>query len=220
MPKSTKQKQKLFYILDYLRSQTDETHVVTTPQIIAYLEANGISAERKSIYNDIQTLNDYGFDIIRIDGPKGGYRLLSREFELAEVKLLVDLVQSSKFITTTKSRELIHKLESFVSNHDARKLQRQVVVIDRNKTINETIYYSVDMIYAAISSNVQIRFQYFDWDVHKQMKLRKDGAFYEVSPWLLTWDDENYYILFIDDIETSRMEDKYNELIKIAESVR
>ena len=104
MPKSTKQKQKLFYILDYLRSQTDETHVVTTPQIIAYLEANGISAERKSIYNDIQTLNDYGFDIIRIDGPKGGYRLLSREFELAEVKLLVDLVQSSKFITTTKSR--------------------------------------------------------------------------------------------------------------------
>ena len=198
MPKSTKQKQKLFYILDYLRCQTDETHVVTTPQIITYLETNGISAERKSIYNDIQTLNDYGFDIIRIDGPKGGYKLLSREFELAEVKLLVDLVQSSKFITTTKSRELIHKLESFVSNHDARKLQRQVVVIDRNKTINETIYYSVDMIYTAISNNVQIRFQYFDWDVQKQMKLRKDSAFYEVSPWLLTWDDENYYLVAYD----------------------
>ena len=178
MPKSTKQKQILFYILDYLRCQPDETHVVTPPQIITYLETNGISAERKSIYNDIQTLNDYGFDIIRIDGPKGGYKLLSREFELAEVKLLVDLVQSSKFITTTKSRELIHKLESFVSNHDARKLQRQVVVIDRNKTINETIYYSVDMIYTAISNNVQIRFKYFEWYVQKQMKLRKDSAFY------------------------------------------
>ena len=198
MPKSTKQKQKLFYILDYLRSQTDETHVVTTPQIIAYLETNGISAERKSIYNDIQTLNDYGFDIIRIDGPKGGYKLLSREFELAEVKLLVDLVQSSKFITTTKSRELIHKLESFVSNHDARKLQRQVVVIDRNKTINETIYYSVDMIYAAISSNVQIRFQYFDWDVQKEPELRRNGERYVISPWGLSWDDENYYLVGYD----------------------
>ena len=219
MPKSTKQKQKLFYILDYLRSQTDETHVVTTPQIIAYLEANGISAERKSIYNDIQTLNDYGFDIIRIDGPKGGYRLLSREFELAEVKLLVDLVQSSKFITTTKSRELIHKLESFVSNHDARKLQRQVVVIDRNKTINETIYYSVDMIYAAISSNVQIRFQYFDWDVHKQMKLRKDGAFYEVSPWLLTWDDENYYLIAYDSEAGIIKHYRVDKMLKIELSV-
>ena len=117
MPKSTKQKQKLFYILDYLRSQTDETHVVTTPQIIASLEANGISAERKSIYNDIQTLNDYGFDIIRLDGPKGGYKLLSREFELAEVKLLIDAIQSSTFITEKKSDVLIKKVKGLVSEY-------------------------------------------------------------------------------------------------------
>ncbi len=198
MPKSTNQKQKLLYIEEYLRRHTDDTHSVTAPQIIAYLESNGIKAERKSIYNDIQTLCDFGLDIIKGEGSRDGYRLASREFELAEVKLLVDLVQSAKFITTKKSRELIGKLEGLVSDSDARGLRRQVVVADRNKTANESIYYSVDVIYSAIAGNVQIQFQYFDWDVKKQMKLRKDGAFYQVSPWLLTWDDENYYLVAYD----------------------
>ena len=198
MPKSTNQKQKMLLILDYLQKHTDETHDATTPQLIDYLAANGIKAERKSIYNDIQTLTDFGYDIVRGPGPHDGYQLLSRDFELAEVKLLVDLVQSSKFITTRKSRELISKLQHFVSENDARKLQRQVVVTDRNKTLNENIYYSVDVIYSAIANNRQIHFQYFDWDVHKQMIPRKDGAIYEVSPWLLTWDDENYYLVAYD----------------------
>ncbi len=198
MPKSTNQKQKILYILDYLRHHTDEFHSVTTTQIISHLSANGIKAERKSIYSDIETLCDYGFDIVHGNGPGNGYRLLSREFELPEVKLLVDLVQSSKFITTKKSRELIGKLERFVSDHNAHALQRQVVVTDRNKTANEKIYYNVDVIYSAIADNVRIRFHYFDWDVKKQMQLRKDGAFYHVSPWLLTWDDENYYLVAFD----------------------
>ena len=198
MPKSTNQKQKMLLILDYLQKHTDETHDATTPQLIDYLAANGIKAERKSIYSDIQTLVDFGYDIVRGPGPHDGYQLLSRDFELAEVKLLVDLVQSSKFITTRKSRELIRKLQHFVSENDARKLQRQVVVTDRNKTLNENIYYSVDVIYSAIANNRQIHFQYFDWDVHKQMIPRKDGAIYEVSPWLLTWDDENYYLVAYD----------------------
>lgn len=198
MPRSTNQKQKMLLILDYLQKHTDETHDATTPQLIDYLAANGIKAERKSIYNDIQTLTDFGYDIVRGPGPHDGYQLLSRDFELAEVKLLVDLVQSSKFITTRKSRELISKLQHFVSENDARKLQRQVVVTDRNKTLNENIYYSVDVIYSAIANNRQIHFQYFDWDVHKQMIPRKDGAIYEVSPWLLTWDDENYYLVAYD----------------------
>ena len=185
-------------ILDYLQKHTDETHDATTPQLIDYLAANGIKAERKSIYNDIQTLIDFGYDIVRGPGPHDGYQLLSRDFELAEVKLLVDLVQSSKFITTKKSRELIGKLQHLVSENDARKLQRQVVVTDRNKALNENIYYSVDVIYAAIADNKQIRFQYFDWDVKKQMVPRKDGAVYEISPWLLTWDDENYYLVAYD----------------------
>ena len=198
MPKSTNQKQKMLLILDYLQKHTDETHDATTPQLIDYLAANGVKAERKSIYNDIQTLIDFGYDIVRGPGPHDGYQLLSRDFELAEVKLLVDLVQSSKFITTKKSRELIGKLQHLVSENDARKLQRQVVVTDRNKALNENIYYSVDVIYAAIADNRQIRFQYFDWDVKKQMVPRKDGAVYEISPWLLTWDDENYYLVAYD----------------------
>ncbi len=198
MPKSTKQKQKLLYIAEYLLQNTDETHAVTTPQLIAYLESNGIKAERKSIYSDIETLNEFGMDIIRSSEHRGGYQIASRDFELAEVKLLVDLVQSSKFITTRKSRELIAKLEKQVSKNDARQLQRQVVVTDRNKTANENIYYSVDVIYEAIAKNVKVRYQYFEWDVNKKMKLRKDGAFYEVSPWLLTWDDENYYLVAYD----------------------
>ena len=140
MPKSVNQKQKLLFLLDYLRQNTDETHTVTTPQIIDHLAANGIWAERKSIYNDIQTLCDYGYDIIRTEGAHAGYRIADRTFELPEVKLLVDLVQSSKFITTKKSRQLIGKLEQLVSKNDAKKLQRQVVVADRNKTSNEKIH--------------------------------------------------------------------------------
>lgn len=198
MARSEKQKQKLLYILDYLRANTDETHTVTTPQIIAHLEANGIRAERKSIYSDIAALDDYGYEILKTDGARSGYRLLTRPFELPEVKLLVDLVQASKFITTQKSRELIQKLEACVSRHDARTLQRQVIVSDRSKTSNEKIYYNVDHIYSAIAANEQIRFHYYDWDVKKQPRLRRDGAFYQVSPWLLMWDDENYYLVAYD----------------------
>ena len=199
MAKSENQKQKLLYIAKYLMENTDEQHAVSTPQLIEYLNANGIKAERKSIYNDIDTLNDFGMDIIRSEEHRGGYMLASRPFELAEVKLLVDLVQSSKFITEKKSRELIEKLETLTSKYDAKAMRRQVEIIGRSKTHNETIYYNVDMVHTAISQNVKIKFHYFDWDVNKKMKLRHDGAWYEVSPWKLTWDDENYYLLAFDE---------------------
>lgn len=199
MAKSENQKQKLLYIAKYLMDQTDDHHAVSTPQLIDYLQSQGIKAERKSIYNDIDTLNDFGFDIIRSEEHRGGYMLASRPFELAEVKLLIDLVQSSKFITEKKSRELIVKLETLVSKYDAKAMQRQVQVIGRSKTVNETIYYTVDMVHSAISQNVKIRFHYFEWDTNKKMKLRKEGAFYEVSPWKLTWDDENYYMVAYDE---------------------
>lgn len=199
MPKSPKQKQKLLYIAEYLMNKTDEQHVVTTPQLIEFLLSNDIRAERKSIYDDIEALRDFGLDIVKTTGPRGGYFLASRDFELAEVKLMVDLVQSSKFITQKKSRELIQKLEGQVSKYDASALQRQVVVADRNKAENENIYYSVDVIYEAIAKNSKIRYHYFEWDTQKQMRLRKEGDYYEVSPWLLTWDDENYYLVAYDD---------------------
>ena len=198
MAKSENQKQKLLYIAQHLMENTDEHHAVSTPQLIEFLNSQGIKAERKSIYNDIDTLNDFGMDIIRSDEHRGGYMLASRTFELAEVKLLVDLVQSSKFITEKKSRELIGKLETLTSKYDAKAMRRQVEIVGRSKTHNETIYYNVDMVHTAISKNVKVRFHYFDWDVNKTMKLRHDGAWYEVSPWKLTWDDENYYLIAYD----------------------
>lgn len=195
MAKSEKQKLKLLYIMQFLLEKTDENHIATTKDLIAYLDANGISAERKSIYSDMDSLADYGMDILKIPGRSGGYYLADRRFELAELKLLVDAVQSSKFITTKKSRELIAKLETLCSRYEAGQLHRQVVVTNRTKTVNESIYYNVDMIYNAIAQNVNIRFRYFEWDVDKKMRLRHSGRPYEVSPWLLTWDDENYYLI-------------------------
>lgn len=199
MAKSEKQKMKLLYIMQLLFERTDEEHAVTTREIIDYLAGKDIAAERKSVYADIETLIDYGMDIIKIKERPGGYYLVGRQFELAELKLLVDAVQSSKFITSKKSRELIEKLESLCSRAQAKQLHRQVVVTNRNKAVNENIYYNVDMIYNAIAENVKIRFQYFEWSVDKKMKLRREGAYYVVSPWLLTWDDENYYLIAYDD---------------------
>lgn len=195
MPKSYHQKLKMQYIVKYLYEWTDEQHPVTTRQLIEYLDQNGIMAERKSIYDDIALLQDFGMDIIKLAGRGGGYYLASREFELAELKILVDLVQSSKFITEKKSRELIRKLESLVNHYDAGQLKRQVVVLNRTKAVNESIYYNVDMIYKGIAENSKICFQYFQWTAEKEMRLKRDGAFYEVSPYLLTWDDENYYMI-------------------------
>lgn len=199
MARTSNQKLKLLYLIELLYRRTDEEHAVTTKEIISYLEAHGIRAERKSIYGDIALLQDYGLDILRVEEYGGGYYLASREFELAELKLLVDAVQSSRFITHKKSRELIGKLERLLSVHEAKALNRQVVVTNRNKTINENIYYNVDMIYNGIAENVKIRFQYFEWTIAKEMKLRKDGDYYEVSPFILTWDDENYYLIAYDE---------------------
>lgn len=219
MPKSEKQKLKLFYILKLLSEKTDELHRVTTQDIIDYLATHEIKAERKSIYTDIDLLIDYGYDIIKVKERPNGYYLASRQFELAELKLLVDSVQSSKFITTKKSRELIGKLESLCSKNEARQLHRQVVVTNRNKAVNENIYYNVDMIYNAIAENVKIRFQYFEWNVKKEMQLRKEGAFYEVSPWLLTWDDENYYLIAYDSEAGIIKHYRVDKMLKIGLSV-
>ena len=216
MPKSENQKQKLLYIAQYLMENTDEHHAVSTPQLIEYLNSQGIKAERKSIYNDIDTLNDFGMDIIRSDEHRGGYMLASRPFELAEVKLLVDLVQSSKFITEKKSRELITKLETLTSRYDAKAMRRQVEIVGRSKTHNETIYYNVDMVHTAISKNVKIRFHYFDWDVNKKMQLRHDGAWYEVSPWKLTWDDENYYLMAFDEAANKIKHYRVDKIVDIS----
>lgn len=179
--------------------KTDETHSITMAEILASLKVYGISAERKSIYNDIENLRVYGMDIIGLkeDGTYH-YHIGNRQFELAELKLLVDSVQSAKFITARKSNELIKKIEGLASIYEAQQLHRQVYVAERIKTMNESIYYNVDMIHTAIAENVQITFQYFQWNVKKEMEIKHDGAFYQVSPWALSWDDENYYMVAFD----------------------
>ena len=196
------QKLKILYLMKILLEKTDETHSITMPEIIAELSAYGVNAERKSIYSDIENLRLYGLDIIGEKEDKAfSYRVGNRQFELAELKLLVDSVQSSKFITAKKSNQLIKKIEGLASKYEAAQLQRQVYTTERIKAGNEGIYYNVDQIHTAIASDVQIAFQYFNWDVNKKQVLRKDGALYKVSPWALSWNDENYYMVAYDSVE-------------------
>lgn len=198
MAKSTGQKLKLLYIVKLLEENTDEHHPASTEDIINYLEANGIHSQRKSIYDDMEKLCEFGYDIVQVHSRLGGgYYMAGREFELAELKLLVDAVQSSRFITTKKSRSLIKKLERLAGKHDAGKLQRQVYVAGRIKTENESIYYNIDTIHRAIQENRQISFQYLDWNLKKELVSRPNGD-KRVSPWALIWQDENYYLAAYD----------------------
>ncbi len=198
MPKSENQKLKLLILADLLRRETDEDHGISMNEILARLENEGIHAERKSVYDDIRTLEDYGMDIVSTRGRTGSYRLVHRAFELPELKLLVDAVQSCRFLSAKKSRELIHKLEGLTSRHEAQSLQRQVYAVGRVKSMNESIYYSIDMIHAAISQDKQIAFRYFEWTPEKKIRLRHDGRIYRRSPYALVWDSENYYLVAYD----------------------
>ena len=198
MGKSFNQKLKLLYIMQMLKENTDENHAMSANDIISALAKQGISAERKSIYDDIERLKLFGCDILSRRSEPKGYYLASRDFEIAELKLLVDAVQSSKFITEKKSNQLIHKIEQLASRHEAQTLQRQVVVSNRIKTMNESIFYNIDKLHSAISSDVKITFKYCSWTLAKKLEPKKDGANYTVSPYILVWDDENYYMLGYD----------------------
>lgn len=193
--KLSHQKLKLFYLMKILLEKTDEEHTITVPEMIAELGKLGISAERKSVYDDLEYLKLFGLDVCSRKTRTHDYFIGSREFELPELKLLVDSVQSSKFITHKKSMELISKIEKLTSEANAKKLHRQVFVTNRVKTVNETIYYNVDKIHDAIAANKQITFKYYDLDVNRKKVYRKNGDRYTESPVALTWDDENYYLI-------------------------
>ncbi len=193
--KSPNQKLKLMYLAKILLEQTDENHTITVPRMIEELSRFGISAERKSIYDDLECLRLFGLDICSTKTKTTNYYIASRDFELPELKLLVDSVQASKFLTQKKSMELISKIEKLASREDAKKLHRQVFVTNRVKTVNEQIYYNVDKIHDAIAENRQITFRYFNLGLDKEKVYRKDGERYTESPVALTWDDENYYMI-------------------------
>jgi len=196
MAKSANQKLKILYLLDYLERYSSENHPVTISDLQAMLEQNGIQAGRKTLYDDLETISSSGKEIVAI--RKGQYYLAWRVFELAELKLLVDSVQASRFITQKKSAELIKKLEGLTSMEEAQQLHRQVLVQNRVKTMNESIYYNVDCIHGAISRDKQVCFRYFDYGMDRQQIFRRNGEEYQVSPFALLWADDNYYLVGFD----------------------
>lgn len=200
MSKGANQKIKILYLMRILLECTDDNHGLTLEEISNALLERGVEAERKTLYDDLEVLRVFGLDIEKRKDKTVRYHVVSRTFELPELKLLVDAVQSSKFITHKKSRELIKKIESLASHYEARQLQRQVFVANRIKTMNESIYYTVDYIHEAINKNIKVSFQYFSWNEKKEKVLRHNGDRFIVSPWALTWDDENYYMIGYDSL--------------------
>jgi len=201
MARSANQKLKILYLMQALLENTDEAHPMTVAEIIEYLASYDIKAERKSIYDDLEALRVFGLDIIAVNGGRSGYCIGERDFQLPELKLLVDSVQSSKFIPEAKSLELIKKIEQLAGKHEAQLLQRQVVVRDRVKSMNESVYYNVDEISGAINTDKRIKFRYFGYSVTKQRLYHRNGEYYEASPFALVWDNENYYLKAWDEPE-------------------
>ena len=198
MAKSPNQKLKLLYLYQILTTRSDEDHPFTVQELIAELARHDIKAERKSIYDDMEALRNFGLDVQNRKGASPGWFVGKREFELPELKLLVDAVQSSRFITQKKSNALIRKLEGLASAHQAKQLQRQVYVSQRIKVMNESIYYNVDKLHASIAGRKVITFRYFDYDMHREKVYRREGGRYTVSPYGLIWNNENYYLVAYD----------------------
>ena len=211
-------KYKILRLMDIMLCHTDEKHPITVKEIIDQLAAYGISAERKSIYTDLQVLVDYGVDIV--SASHGKYYVASREFELPELKLLVDAVSASRFIPTAKSRLLQKKLEKLTNQYDGKQLQRQVLVTRRAKAKNEDIYYTIDKIYNCIDRDLQIQFQYMDYSMSKEQFLRHEGSVYEVSPAYLLWDSENYYMIAYDTLHREIRHYRVDRMCNAVESVK
>ena len=190
-------KLRLLYLARYLQEETDERHPRTVQDMIAYLERCGISAERKSIYDDLELLTLYGMDVQSIRGKTYGYFLGDRDFQLPELKLLIDVVQASPFLTQGKSMELITKLEKLTSRPNARQLRRQVYVMDRVRTHNEKLYYAIDGLHTAINDDRKVTFRYFDWTPEGGKAYRRGGTLYEADPVALCV-DRHYYMVAYD----------------------
>lgn len=188
-------KQKLIRLVEILIKYTDQEHGLTINEIIEKLSAYDISAERKSLYDDFLILEEMGIPVYKTKGKQTRYYIDAFIFEIAELKMLVDAVQSSKFITAKKSKDIIFRLERFTSIHKSKELSRQVYVEDRVKTANPAAVYTVDAVHSAINTDRRLKFHYFEYDAEKKKRLRRDGAFYTVSPLSLVWSEENYYLV-------------------------
>lgn len=195
MTKGPNQKLKMLYLKDIFEKETDDDHCLSLSEIMEKLNERGVNADRKTLYADFDELQRYGLDIIQSGIGRGCvYYLGNREFELPELKMLVDSVQAARFIPEKKSRDLIDKLGNLVSKKQAESLKRQVVLTGRVKADIKEVYNTVDKLSQAINQNIQVRFRYMKWDIHKDLVPRNQGNWFQVSPKLLILSDENYYL--------------------------
>lgn len=199
MARSFNQKLKILYLMKVLKEKSDREHPMCVQDIINHLEGYGISVERKTVYDDIETLRLFGMNIAHRRERPSGYFLVDRDFEFSELKILVDAVESSKFITEYQSRELIRKLERLTSSSESRKLHVQKYMTTGTRAVNGEIYMTIERICNAIDKNCQIAFQYYEWDFSKSLRPKRNGEKYHVSPWKLIWKSENYYLVGLDE---------------------
>ncbi len=218
MSRGINQKFKFTYLMRVMLAKTDDNHALTISQIIDELEKYNVTEVCKSIYADFADMTEkFGIEIIKeLIGRETYYHVGSREFKLAEVKLLVDVIQSSKFITQTKSRELIAKIKGFVSEHQGKTLQRQAFIDDRLKTMNESAFYNVDEVYTAINENKKIKFKDYKWDINKRFIARRGEEWFVLSPWGLTWVDENYYKIANDEWDGKVKSYRVDKMMRIS----
>lgn len=195
MSRQSNQRLKILYLLDILRRYSDEEHPLNAVDILKLLEQNGIYAERKAIYSDIAALEQYGCDIVKTSIPKKGWFLGEREFEEPEIFLLRDAVRSAKFITASKTRELISRLNSGLSIYRAGRLENSVYFSPEGKAANEELYYSIDKLNRAIIERKQVRLKYFSRYFDSQRRVCRKEKEMTVSPYALTWQDDHYYLI-------------------------
>lgn len=220
MPKQEGHKNKLLILKDIFEKYTDEEHCLSVPEIVELLAEQEIEVERKTVYTDIKSLNEYGFEIQT--QSRGQYNHIDRLFDITELKMLIDSVQSSRFITQKGSKEIIKKLETLCSQYEAQQLRRQVIVANRTKTDNTAVFRTLDALNRAISGNKKVMFRYFRRDRLKQKEYRHNGKHYEVSPFALVYTDDNYYLV---GLETNGGKAKHYrvdrmESVRVLEEVR
>lgn len=188
-------KERILYMLQLFQTQTDEEHPLSTFEIIDYFKERGVVTDRKTVRDDVDTLNSCGVEIMVIEGRPNRYYFADRKFQLPELKLLVDAVEASKFITARKSAELVRKITSMTSANHANELNRHLYTVGRIKPGNENIYYVVDTIFQAIKLERKISFQYFRYDVHRNRVARHNGEPFIFSPYAMLYNEDKYYVL-------------------------
>ncbi len=195
MARHSGQKLKALYVLEILKKYSDEEHPLNSADIVGLLAERGISAERKSVYDDIAALEFYGYDIIKTDTPRVGWFIGEREFEVPEIYLLCDAVRSAKFISTKKTRELLKRLYSMLSVHQVKRREKDFFNDFAEKSGNEEIYYNIDKISQAIECKKQIKIKYFQRSFDKNRNVSGAGKEMVLNPYALCWQDDHYYLI-------------------------